>query len=72
VEYLDHVEALREEWPDLAAEITGFRTLESVMAWMARRDIPLGSVEIVFQDEYSHDFLVPLGAAGRHLAFGIT
>ena len=55
----------------MAAEIAGFRTLQTVMAWMERRGIALGSVEIVFQDEYSHDFLVPLDAAGRHLAFGI-
>jgi hypothetical protein len=72
VEYQDHVEALRNSWPELATEIASCRTLQSVMPWMERRGIPLGSVEIVFQDEYSHDFLVPLDEAGRHLAFGIT
>jgi hypothetical protein len=72
MEYADYVAALRANDPQLADEIEGFRTLESVLRWMDRREIPLGAIDIVFQDEFSHDFVIPLRDGGRYLAFGIT
>jgi hypothetical protein len=72
VEYRDQVAGLGREHAGLAAEIAGFHTLENVLAWMQRRGLPLSSIEIIFQDEFSHDFLVPLEPAGTHLVFGIT
>ena len=66
------LQRLRDQAPDLAGEIQDLRGLGGVMAWMARRGIPLARVEIVQQDEFSLDFLVPLRADGRWLAFGIT
>ena len=71
-EYSESVAALRAEHPALADEIAGFGTLESVLRWMDRRRIPLDKIDIVFQDEYSHDFLIPVDGEGRYLAFGIT
>ena len=71
-EYADSVAALRRDYPKLADEIAEFGTLESVLRWMERRGISLGKIDIVFQDEFSHDFLVPLDGDGKHLAFGIT
>jgi hypothetical protein len=41
------------------------------MDWMRRRGIALGAAEIVQQDEFSLDFLCPLGD-GRWVVFGIT
>ena len=71
-EYSESVFALRSEHPALADEIAGFGTLESVLRWMERRGIALDKIEIVFQDEFSHDSLIPLDAEGHWLAFGIT
>ncbi len=42
------------------------------MAWMTRRGIPLAAAEIIQQDEFSLEFIVPLGLCGAHVAFGIT
>jgi len=66
------VAELRKEHPHLADEIAEFGTLESVLRWMDARGIALDKIEIIFQDEFSHDFLVPLNSDGSHLAFGIT
>lgn len=55
--------------PDLA-EVSALPGLGGVMAWMARRGIPLGQAEIVQQDEFSLDFVLPLES--RTLVFSIT
>ncbi len=63
---------LKKEWPGLAAEIGGFLGLEAVLAWMQARGSSPGSVDIVAQDEFEHDFLVELEPGGGWLAFGVT
>ena len=72
MEYPDEFRALAEEHPGLAAELADVRGLGGVMAWMKRRGLALGDVEIIQQDEFSLDFVVPLEPGGRHLVFGIT
>jgi hypothetical protein len=72
MEYADHVLSLRSTHPDLAAEIASFRGLGRVMAWMNARGMKLADVDIIHQDEFSLDFVVPMTAAGTYLAFGIT
>jgi hypothetical protein len=72
MEYRDYINALRTQDPELAGEVAGFNTLENVLAWMRKKGLPLGTIDIVGQDEYSHDFLVPVGPGERHLAFGAT
>jgi hypothetical protein len=42
------------------------------MAWMKRRDLALADVDIVQQDEFSLDFIIPLRNESRFLVFGIT
>ncbi len=71
MEYLDYVRALEAHAPELAAEVAGLASLEGVLGWMARRGLPLGSLDLVAQDEFCHDLLVPL-PDGRWLAFGMT
>ncbi len=72
MEYQDYVSRLEAQSPDLAGEVAPFHTLENVLEWMKRQGIALGSIDVVNQDEYSHDVLIPLDAAGRHLVFGCT
>jgi hypothetical protein len=68
MEYDDHVRLLSDD--ALAAEVRDFRGLGAVLAWMARRGVPLSAAEVVQQDEFSLDFLAL--PDGRTLAFGIT
>jgi hypothetical protein len=72
MEYDDYVRTLAGQQPDLAGEVAGFNTLENVLAWMRRRGLPLGRMDVVTQDEFSHDVLIPLGNGGQHIVFGIT
>jgi hypothetical protein len=70
VNYAQEVAAVRTRRPDLADRVAGFRSLEHVLDWLKADGLPLGSLDLVTQDEYSHDLLVPVGP--DWLAFGMT
>ena len=72
MEYSDYVQRLKATDPQLAAEVAGLRTLEQVMAWERFRKVNLATLDLVTQDEYSHDFLVPLPGESRWLSFAMT
>jgi hypothetical protein len=72
MEYLDYVRRLEATDPELAAELVGLRTLAHVMAWERFRKVNLSTLDLVTQDEYSHDFLVPLTGESRWLSFAMT
>ena len=69
-DYAGDVSSLRDVRPDLADRIAGFRTLEHVLDWLKAEGHPLGSLDLVTQDEYCHDLLVPVGP--DWLVFGMT
>ena len=45
--------------------------LAGVMAWLSANGLKLGDVEIVQQDEFTLDFVVPM-SDGTAVVFGIT
>jgi len=71
-QYADYVTALRDESPDLAAEVASFHGLEQVLQWMQRRALTQAAVDLIGMDEFSYDFLIQLEAGGRWIAFGVT
>ena len=68
--YAQDVTDVRASRPDLADRIVGFRTLEHVLDWLKSEGHPLGSLDLVTQDEYCHDLLLPVGP--DWLVFGMT
>ena len=68
--YAQDVATVRASHPDLADRIAGFRTLEHVLDWLKAEGHPLGTLDMVTQDEYCHDLLVPVGP--EWLVFGMT
>lgn len=72
MEYADYIGRLSATHPELAAQLAPFRGLGGVFDWMKQRGFALGDAEIIHQDEFSLDFVLPLGAGGEHLALGIT
>jgi hypothetical protein len=70
--YPDHLDRLRPTHPELAAELAPYRTLERLLPWLRRRGQELATLDLITQDEYSHDLLVPLGPSGEWLSFGMT
>ena len=71
-EYEGYVASLRAEDAALAEEIAGFTGIGAVLSWMARKGLDLKAIDPVTEDEFAYDFLLPLGADGRWLAFGVT
>ena len=72
LEYLDYVERLRPAYPELADEFSRSDSLENVLEWMNRRNLPAGAVDIVGQDEFSYDFLIRLEPEECWLVFGVN
>ena len=72
MEYSDYFHVFTKEFPDLSVELAPARSLQGVLSWMTRRGLELNSVEIITQDEFSLDFIIPLVPGERHLVFGIT
>jgi hypothetical protein len=72
MEYADCVDLLSETHPELAREIAAFHTMESVLKWLDRRGLSVSAIDLIQQDEYNHDVLIPLESPGQYLVFGIT
>jgi hypothetical protein len=72
MEYADYVRQLAQHSPDLAEQVQELRGMGGVMAWMAKMGIPLSKAEIIQQDEFSLEFVLPLPGDERWLVFGIT
>jgi hypothetical protein len=50
--------------PALISEFLQLLNLERLLAWLQREGFPLNSLEMVTQDEYSHDLTFPLPGSG--------
>ncbi len=70
-EYEESFEQFSIAEPELAGKLESVRTLEHVLQWMKQEALPLADVEIIAQDEYSLDFVLPLPDE-RFLVWGIT
>ncbi len=57
-----------DELAALTADVAGQRILADVVRWCAARDQPI--VDVITQDEYTHDVIVPWGA--RWLVYDTT
>jgi hypothetical protein len=55
----------------LRIELSGINNLGDVLDWAGSLSPPVSSPEVITQDEYTHDVLVPL-PDGRLLAFDTT
>jgi hypothetical protein len=71
-EYAEQLDRLRPSRPALAGELAAVRTLERLLDWLRARGLDFAALDMVTQDEYCHDLLVPLGGPGEWLAVGMT
>ena len=71
-EYLADIDALRTQDPELAAEVASFQSLETVLAWLEKRGLIPGNIDLIAQDEFEYDFLIQLKPSERWLVFGVT
>jgi len=67
----DHAGLREPELMAVARAVGAHRTLADVVAWGGAQQPPLVVVDVVTQDEYTHDVIVPL-ARDRYLAYDAT
>ena len=58
----DHAGLPAPEAAELRARVAAQRTLADVLRWAAAQQPPVAISDIVTQDEYTHDVVLPLGA----------
>ena len=54
------------------AEFLSLQSLAHVLDWSRKRGLDLSRLDVVTQDEFSHDVLLPLGPSGEWATFGVT
>lgn len=70
MDYPDYVAELRTSHPSLADRISAFTSLEHILNWLSAENYPIGSLDMITQDEFCHDLLLPIG--NDWLVFGMT
>lgn len=54
----------------MPAEFAKFTSLEKILAWMQANDLPMTQLDLIAQDEFCHDLLIPYRE--QWLVFGLT
>ncbi len=68
---IDHAGLDAEERARIEAVVAGHPTLEQVVRWCAAQRPPRKFADIITQDEYTHDVIVPWRDA-LHLVYDTT
>jgi hypothetical protein len=71
ITFTDHVGLDIRETGEIAATIQTHRGLDDVFAWGRAQRPPVLPADVIKQDEFTHDVLVPL-PSGRWLVYGTT
>lgn len=69
--YAEQLDAFRAADPELGAQLAPLRNLEAILKWAPCAGIDFAGIDLVQQDEYSYDLLLPLPDA-RWLNFGVS
>jgi hypothetical protein len=67
----DHVGLPPDEAEQIGRVVAEHRGLDDVFAWGRRQSPPVHPADVIKQDEFTHDVLVPL-ATRRWLVYGTT
>ena len=67
----DHAGLAPDEFAKLALVVEAHRGLDDVFAWGRRQSPPVHPADVIKQDEFTHDVLVPLESE-RWLVYGAT
>ena len=72
MDYADQLADLRAADPALGHAVAGLRNLEAILNWAPRAGVSLAAADLVQQDEFNYDFLIPVPGGPRWLGFGLT
>ena len=69
--YAEQLADLTAADSELGTQVASLRNLEAVLKWAPAAGIDFAGIDLVQQDEYSYDLLLPLPDA-RWLTFGVS
>lgn len=69
--YPEQLAALTATDADLSAQVATLPNLEAILKWALGAGVAFAGIDLVQQDEYSYDLLLPLPDS-RWLAFGVS
>lgn len=69
--YTEQLAWLTASDPALGAQVAGLRNLEAILRWAPDAGIAFAGIDLVQQDEYSYELLLPLPDS-RWLVFGVS
>jgi hypothetical protein len=69
--YADQLAALTATGHALGEQVGGLRNLEAILKWAPGAGVLLAGIDLVQQDEYSYDLLLPLPDS-RWLVFSVS
>ncbi|MEO8199270.1 MAG: hypothetical protein ABI679_02005 [Gemmatimonadota bacterium] len=69
--FIDYVGLLLPARAEILSVVAGHETLEQVLAWALSQKPPIHIDEILTQDEYTHDVVLPY-RDGRYLVYDTT
>ncbi len=71
--YQDSVSALKARFPDVAAALSLCTNLDRAIQYLVSNEMfALSRMDVVAQDEFTHDVLVPFAQSEEYLVFGST
>lgn len=56
----------------LIAELREIKSLEKALRYLESMNFPLRHMEVIAQDEFSHDVVIPFPESQQFLALGVT
>ena len=69
--FRDYADLPSEESEEIRRSVEGHRGLDDIFSWGRKQSPPVHPAEVIKQDEFTHDVLVPL-ASDRWLVYGTT
>lgn len=71
--YQDSVSALMARFPDVAAALSQCTNLDRAIQYLILNEMfALARMDVIAQDEFTHDVLVPFAQSEEYLVFGST
>lgn len=69
--FSDYANLATKDREELSQTVAAHRGLDDIFAWGRRQSPPVHPADVIKQDEFTHDVLVPLPAGGW-LVYGTT
>lgn len=71
--YQDGIEILRGTFPELASALSACTNLDRAIRYLHTNKVfQLSAMDVIAQDEFTHDVLIPFAQSERYLVFGST